>query len=47
MGEKINLSSVYPAAAIGYRYQKPKGGFVFRTGLGWVDGIYLSFGSAF
>jgi len=37
----------YPAATIGYRFQKPKGGFVFRTGIAYPDGIYLSVGFAF
>ena len=29
------------AATIGYRIQKPKGHFVFRTGLGWPEAIYF------
>jgi hypothetical protein len=35
------------AGNIGYRYQKPGGWFVFRTGLGWPEGMYLSFGYCF
>lgn len=35
------------ATAIGYRFQKPHGGFVFRTGLGIPEGIYLGIGFAF
>jgi hypothetical protein len=33
--------------ALGFRYQKPNGGFVFRTGIGYPDSLYLSFGFAF
>jgi hypothetical protein len=35
------------AGNIGYRYQKPGGWFVFRAGLGWPEGIYLSLGYCF
>jgi hypothetical protein len=35
------------AGNIGYRYQKPGGWFVFRTGLGWPEGFYLSLGYCF
>ena len=38
---------IFPAGNLGYRYQKPKGGFVFRTGIGWPETIYLSFGYSF
>ena len=30
----------------GYRFQKKNGNFVFRTGAGWPDCIYLSLGFA-
>lgn len=36
-----------PAVSVGYRYQRPTGGFVFRTGIGFPEGVYLSFGLAF
>ena len=36
-----------PAISVGYRYQKPTGGFIFRTGMSYPDGVYLSFGFAF
>ena len=39
--------SFLPAATIGYRFQKPDEGFVFRTGIASPDGIYLSVGCAF
>lgn len=38
---------IWPAATIGYRYQKPGGGLVFRTGIASPDGLYLSAGYAF
>ncbi len=37
----------YPAATVGYRFQKLRGGLVFRTGLASPDGVYLSLGYAF
>jgi hypothetical protein len=37
----------YIAGFLGFRYQKPGGSFVFRTGLGWPEGIYLSLGYCF
>jgi hypothetical protein len=46
--ENYNVTTqILPAASVGYRYQKPEGGFVFRTGIGILDGVYLSFGYAF
>lgn len=44
---KGDYTNITPAVSLGYRYQKPTGGFVFRTGIGFPDGIYLSFGLAF
>jgi len=38
---------IYPDLNIGYRYQKPSGGLVFRSGIGFPDGVYLSLGYAF
>ena len=35
------------AGNLGYRFQKPGGSFVFRTGLGWPEGFYLSLGFCF
>lgn len=37
----------YPAAYIGYRYKKPNGKFLFRTGFGWPDNIGFSLGASF
>lgn len=36
-----------PAASIGYRLQKPGGHFIFRTGLGYPEGLYIGFGVSF
>ena len=44
---KIDYIDWIPAATIGYRYQKPGGGFVFRTGMAFPESAYLSFGYAF
>lgn len=42
-----DYTSWTPAVSVGYRYQKPTGGFIFRTGAGFPDGVYLSIGLAF
>ncbi len=36
-----------PAGSIGYRFQKAEGGFIFRTGIGFPDGLYVSAGFRF
>jgi len=36
-----------PTAAVGYRFQKPNGYFVFRTGIGIPDAVYLILGFCF
>lgn len=38
---------VLPAFSIGYRGQKPKGGFMFRTGIGNPEWLYFGLGFAF
>lgn len=38
---------VFPAAALGYRLQKPGNHFVLRTGIGFPEGLYLSLGFCF
>lgn len=35
------------AGSIGYRYQKPDGKFIFRTGLGYPETLYVSVGFCF
>lgn len=42
-----NDDTALPNFAVGYRYQRPGGELVFRTGLGFPDGLYASFGYAF
>jgi hypothetical protein len=54
---EVGLGAVYtdeeaesfflPAANVGYRYQKPKGRLIFRTGLGVPEAIYVSLGFSF
>lgn len=39
--------TVLPDIRIGYRFQKPEGKFLFRTGLSLPDAIYLGFGVTF
>ena len=38
---------VFPMINLGYRYQKPKGDFIFRTGAGFPEGFYISLGICF
>lgn len=33
-----------PAASLGYRFQKPNGHFIFRTGIGYPEALYVSLG---
>ncbi|MFT6149445.1 MAG: hypothetical protein ACJAUH_002137 [Saprospiraceae bacterium] len=39
--------NLYPSGTLDYRYQKSNDRFVFRTGAGFPDIIYLSLGVAF
>ena len=39
-------AGITPVINLGYRFQKKNGHFVFRTGIGWPDCIYLSLGFA-
>lgn len=43
----IQSTDILLAAGLGYRFQKHEGGFVFRTGLGYPEGLYLGLGYAF
>lgn len=40
-------SFVLPAGNVGYRFQKPRGRFIFRTGVGFPEAIYISLGFSF
>ena len=42
-----NYRAIYPAANIGYRFQVPNENFVFRTGIGFPELLYVGFGVAF
>lgn len=37
----------FPTLSAGYRYQKDKGGFIFRTGLGYPEFLYIGLGYGF
>ena len=37
----------YLAGNLGFRFQRPGGEFVFRTGIGWPEFMYLSLGFCF
>lgn len=39
---------IFPlSGSIGYRIQKPKGHFIFRTGVGWPEALYFGLGASF
>jgi hypothetical protein len=42
-----NFMTILPDLRVGYRYQKPEGKFLFRTGLSLPDAIYIGFGATF
>ena len=42
-----NASVFSPSGQIGYRYQKPQGSFVFRSGIGFPELFYIGLGVAF
>jgi len=42
-----NNYHVLPAFSVGYRGQKPKAGFMFRTGIGFPEWLYFGLGFAF
>ncbi len=44
---KSDFIKYYPSFALGYRYQKPGGYFVFRTGSGFPEYLYVSLGISF
>lgn len=41
------LNNIFPSACIGYRKQKPGSRFIFRTGIGFPDALYVSWGVSF
>jgi hypothetical protein len=42
-----DMQGVLPSGAIGYRKQKPGSNFIFRTGIGFPDLLYVSWGLSF
>ena len=42
-----NYRAIYPVGNIGYRFQVPNKNFVFRTGVGFPELLYVGFGVAF
>ena len=44
---KSNYVQWDPAGSLGYRFQKPEGGILFRTGLGYPEGIFIGLGASF
>jgi len=44
---KMEYTDFMVYANIGYRYQRPDESIVFRTGIAFPEGVYLSFGFAF
>jgi hypothetical protein len=44
---KSSYTHIRPAGSVGYRYQKPGGRFLFRTGIGYPETLYLGLGTAF
>jgi hypothetical protein len=42
-----DMEGVLPSGAIGYRKQKPGSNFIFRTGIGFPDLLYVSWGVSF
>ena len=41
---RLEYTMFLPAAGIGYRFQRPDGKFISRTGIGWPEALYVSFG---
>ncbi len=44
---KSNYVQRNPVGSLGYRFQKREGGFLFRTGLGYPEGIFVGLGASF
>ena len=44
---KSNYVRWNPVGSLGYRFQKPDGGILFRTGLGYPEGIFIGLGASF
>ncbi len=44
---KSEYRFITPSGGIGYRFQKPNGRFIFRSGLGFPEAVYVSVGFCF
>ncbi|MGJ8661126.1 MAG: hypothetical protein ACSHXL_03745 [Bacteroidota bacterium] len=42
-----NSKRIFPSVSVGYRSQKPQKNYVFRTGIGWPEAIYVGWGFSF
>lgn len=42
-----DLQGLLPSFSVGYRKQKPGSHFIFRTGVGFPDALYVSWGVSF
>lgn len=47
LGLDISNFLAYPNIDLGYRFQKPNRGFIYRAGIGFPEAVYLSIGYAF
>jgi len=45
--KRSDYTNISPAGAVGYRYQKPGGHFVLRTGVAFPESFYVSVGFCF
>jgi hypothetical protein len=45
--EESELNGVGPSVTLGYRYINPNTKFMFRSGLGVLDGLYIGIGKSF
>jgi hypothetical protein len=45
--ESMDQFKLLPAGNLGYRFQKSDGHFMFRTGVGLPEGLYIGFGFVF
>jgi len=42
-----DFQGLFPSGSLGYRKQKPGSHFIFRTGIGFPDAMYVSWGVSF
>jgi hypothetical protein len=44
---RLEYTLPLPSGNIGYRFQKPDSNFIFRTGIGWPEALYIGVGVSF